>query len=222
MSDLPNDFGKKIGRQAMGGMGSGRRYGFGKNSTDDYLKLDVRHLQRGGWLAPERSSRQTWRRNGEVVGYINLLPNENSLRLIYQHRKPGREWIAEDYAVRLSWTPCHYGGRRAWFICPAQGCGKRVAILYGGATFVCRKCHQLTYPCQNERAYDRRARRADKIRDRLGWEPGGLNGRGIKPKGMHQKTFKRLTWQHDGLVQASLAGMMQRFDIKGAVLKAWA
>ena len=36
------------------------------------------------------------------------------------------------------------------------------------------------------------ARKADRLRDKLGWEPGILNGNGIKPKGMHWRTFERL------------------------------
>jgi hypothetical protein len=30
----------------------------------------------------------------------------------------------------------------AAFICPAAGCGRRVAILYGGGNFACRHCYQ--------------------------------------------------------------------------------
>jgi hypothetical protein len=57
-------------------------------------------------------------------------------------------------------------------------------------------------------AYDRTARQADKIRKKLGWEPGILNGRGWKkPKGMHWRTFERLTAKHNALEQESLAGM---------------
>jgi len=55
------------------------------------------------------------------------------------------------------------------------------------------------------------ARRADRLRDKLGWEPGILNGNGIKPKGMHWRTFERLKAEHDALVGESLAGMAKRF-----------
>lgn len=57
------------------------------------------------------------------------------------------------------------------------------------------------------------ARRADKIRQRLGWEPGILNGDGDKPKGMHWHTFERLQEEHDAYVEASLASMMMRFGM---------
>jgi hypothetical protein len=47
-----------------------------------------------------------------------------------------------EYPVRLEWTGCNLGGRRAWFLCPAQGYGRRVAILFRGSIFACRHCHK--------------------------------------------------------------------------------
>jgi len=66
---------------------------------------------------------------------------------------------------------------------------------------------------QREAGYDRKARRADRLRDKLGWEPGILNGNGMKPKGMHWWTFNRLEAEHDTLVDESLAGMAKRFGL---------
>jgi len=62
------------------------------------------------------------------------------------------------------------------------------------------------------------ARRADRIRDKLGWEPGILNGNGRKPKGMHWNTFERLNAQHDAFVQVSLAGMAAKLNLVGESL----
>jgi len=86
-------------------------------------------------------------------------------------------------------------------------------VLYGGAIFAYRHCHRLAYDSQRERRDDRPTRRADRIRQRLGWEPGILNGDGGKPKGMHWRTFERLHDKHEAYVHASLAGMMMRFGI---------
>jgi hypothetical protein len=58
---------------------------------------------------------------------------------------------------------------------------------------------------------DRAARRADKIRDRLGWHPGSLNSEGGKPKGMHWRTFERLCAEHDRHSQVSFHHMLRRF-----------
>mgnify|MGYP000471735892 CR=1 FL=1 len=99
--------------------------------------------------------------------------------------------------VRISATPCHYGGHRYWFTCPAQGCGRRVAKLYSGRIFACRHCYQLAYPSQREASFERSRRRADKIRERLGWADDPDLMEGIKPKGMHWQTYHRLVAELD-------------------------
>lgn len=113
----------------------------------------------------------------------------------------------------MTWTPCNYGGQRAWWICPAVGCGRRVALLYGGKVYACRHCHRLAYSTQRERSHDRACSMADKLRDRLGWQAGILNDHGGKPKGMHWQTFQRLQARHDDLVNQSLAGMAAKLGI---------
>lgn len=199
----------------MGGMGSGRRNRYGTaECTDDYRRLDIRRWQRDGYLTAGRAFGWQWSRHDEIVASIQVRMEADRVILNYRHRPSGGEWKSEEYPVRLDWTPCTYGGRRAWFLCPAVGCGRRVAVLYGGGIFACRHCYRLAYPSQRETDDDRAARHADKIRARLEWEPGILNGAGGKPKGMRWKTFWRLSAQHNVLVNQSLAGMAQRFGIK--------
>ena len=89
-----------------------------------------------------------------------------------------------------------------------------MAILYGGGIFACRHCRQLAYASSREDAGGRATRRADKLRARLGWEPGILNGEGGKPKWMRWRTFERLAAGHDHFVGESLAEMALRFGIK--------
>ncbi len=193
----------------MGGFGSGRHGG--KQCTGDMLALDVRHLQRVGRLSPGQYFSWQWTRNGESAGNINVRTDHGRVTLIYRQRDRGGEWQDMNYPVRLSWTPCNFGGERAWWHCPAVGCGRRVAVLYGGKVYACRHCHRLAYKCQRETPDDRASRQADKLRDRLRWEAGILNGNGRKPKGMHWATFERLETLHDELVHRSLAGALARF-----------
>lgn len=127
-----------------------------------------------------------------------------------RYQRLNNDWENMEYPVYLENTVCHLGGQRVWFRCPAQGCGKRVAILYGGKVFACRHCHQLAYESTREKRDDRAIRKADRIREKLGWEAGILNPNGFKPKGMHWKTFHRLQINHDVLVNQSLAGIMDR------------
>lgn len=200
----------------MGGMGSGRRWHFGANeTTDDYRSIDVRRWRRDGLLKPGQCFGWQWSIHGEAVASIRVRAEQDRVILTYRHRSGGSDWKDESYPVHLDWTTCHLGGQRPWFLCPARGCGKRVAILYGGAIFACRHCYQLAYPSQREDDDNRATRRADRIRERLGWEPGILNGDGLKPKGMHWKTFERLSREHDILVRKSLAGLrslLQRYE----------
>ena len=58
------------------------------------------------------------------------------------------------------------------------GCGKSVAMIYRGEIFAYRRCRQLSYPSPREDAGDRAARRAHRIRDRMGWPGCVLEGSG--------------------------------------------
>ncbi len=195
----------------MGGFGSGRRSG--KDCTDEMQAIDVRKLQRQRLLTPGNSLTWSWSINGEICATINLLVGADQVTLNYRTRERGKDWRPMNYPVRITWTPCTFGGRRAWWQCPVSGCGRRVAVLYGGTLFACRHCQGLAYRCQRETEHDRAARRADTIRRRLGWEPGILNGNGWKPKGMHWRTFERLELEHDSQVNAAIVGMAAQLGI---------
>jgi len=205
----------------MGGIGSGRGYQGGKDTTSDYHSLDVMRLQRDGLLVSSRSFGWNWNSNDEKVASIQIHTQADCVILDYRHRKGDKEWKSLYYTVMLDWTACRYGGRRAWFFCPARGCVRRVALLYigGSGIFACRHCYHLVHTCQRETPDDRAARRADKIRDRLEWNRGILNDKGFKPKGMHWSTYQRLTAQHDVFVDVSLVGIAKRLGILEKLLK---
>ncbi len=70
---------------------------------------------------------------------------------------------------------------------------KRSVKLYGADRyFLCRSCYGLSYGSQRERAMDRAVRKANKVRMRLGGEPGMADSFPDKPKGMHWRTYGRL------------------------------
>ena len=195
----------------MGGYSSGRHGG--KRTTNDMLALDIRKLQCAGRLTPGQSFGWQWTRGADKIASINMRTAADRVTLTYRARSNGDEWQDMNYPVRLTWTACNYGGQRAWWICPAVGCGRRVAVLYGGKVYACRHCHKLAYQTQREQAHDRASSRAEKLRNRLGWEAGILNGNGGKPKGMHWRTFERLETRHDALVNQSLAGMRAKLGV---------
>jgi len=194
----------------MGGRGSGRRWQSGAETTELYRSIDVRPLKRKGALSSGARSTITWFRNGEVTSSINVRSESNRVILDYRQRDHGGEWHAKHYPVQLDTTVCHMGGERHWFLCPANGgCGRRVAILYGGSIFACRHCYRLAYPSQREKPEDRAVRRADRIRDKMDW-PGSIleGGDWGKPKGMHWRTYQRLCVEHDILAVRALDGMV--------------
>lgn len=129
-----------------------------RSTTEDYRRLDVRELDKAGLLAAGRGGMWSWYSRGTLRASIQVQAGDGHVRLIYAATENG-ERKEYSYLVRLDWTPCQYGGARPWFLCPARGCGQRVAILYGGAIFACRHCYRLAYESQRERDYNRLAGR---------------------------------------------------------------
>lgn len=171
----------------------GRYSGSGRATTSGYLFLDVRYLQRKGYLRHGSSSSQSWTCRGEPSGSINLRASVGHVTLSYRTRDHrSEEWEQKEYPVLLEWTRCNYGGERPWFRCPVARCGRRVAILYGGSVFACRRCHNLAYESQSETRHGRMLSKAQAIRVKLGGEPGFANDFPAKPKGMHWRTYYQL------------------------------
>ena len=113
----------------MGGPGSGNRWRYGaKSTTDDYRTLDVRHWAREGMLRRGCQGGWKWMCDGETVASIQMRAEQDRVILIYRHRRGNGEWKDEQYPVYIVRTSCNFGGARAWFICPAVGCGRRVAV----------------------------------------------------------------------------------------------
>ncbi len=67
------------------------------------------------------------------------------------------------------------------------------------------------YPFQRDKSYDRGARKADKIRARLGWDLG-LEGvpRG-RPKRIHRKTYERFSARVWELTDEAELGFADQF-----------
>jgi hypothetical protein len=186
----------------MGGWGSGMRWG-SRTTTEELRSVDVRYLQREGVLEMRSRRFLRWTQNGETTASIVLQPESDRVIFIYRTQPNGGEWIHKEYPVMLERTPCHYGGERVWFRCPARGCGRRVAIVYGGTIFACRRCHQLAYESQKESVSDRADRRGWKIRAQCKDDFGSLLDPLFKPKGMHERTFRRLERKYRQSCQTS-------------------
>ncbi|MFZ3582575.1 hypothetical protein ACOI1H_10440 [Loktanella sp. DJP18] len=171
--------------------------------------LPIGKLATDGWLDGGGTCSFIWSRAGHRTGDINVTAAEGHVVLSYRSRSTGGDWQDMKYPVQIDRTRCHLGGTRAWFLCPARGCGRRVATLYGGTVFACRHCHGLAYPSENESRRDRTVRQADKLRERLDWPPGIFNGSDWgRPKHMHRATYQRLEAQYDELEARALGATM--------------
>jgi hypothetical protein len=181
----------------MGGFGSGRPSGSGKSTVESCRSINVNRLHKEGCLVPGWSGGWEWKRDGERVAWISVRTEENRLVLNYRFKRNDEDWQSIEEPVRIIRVPCSYGGSRPYFICPGVvngiTCGRRVVKLYGpGRYFLCRQCYRLAYSSQREDRMDRTLRRANKIRQRLGGDPGMASLFPERPKGMWRRTYGRL------------------------------
>lgn len=206
------NFGK--GEQ-MGGVGSGLlRHLDRRPLTTDLLALDVRALAHLVDFRFSCDATCTWTVQGEVVGSAVLKAGAGVLVLSYQFVRSRNDRSKVTASVPLVWSRCTLGGERPWFLCPAEGCGRRVAILYCGADLLCRRCLGLAYPSQRESAPARAHRRAGRIRQRIEGRGGSLGGAlTFKPKGMHRQTFYRLLAQHHRWMALYFTGETKRLEL---------
>ena len=181
----------------MGGIGSGRPGGFGRDKVENCRSIDVNRLHREGCLRAGWSGGWHWSRGGEKVASISLRAEADRLHLSYRVRAHGGEWQDVDEAILITRVACRFGGTRPYFICPGVvngvSCGRRVCKLYGaGRYFVCRTCYGLSYASQSEGEWDRAVRRAGKIRIRLGGKPYHTEPFPERPKHMWRRTYSHL------------------------------
>ncbi len=172
----------------MGGFGSGTwSRGDAKPRVESYLRLSVSNLYRWGYLSGgSQRFNLTWREGREPVGSIAGYGSKDEVQLEYQTGASTGKPVDWSYSIRLEWTPCNYGGCRPWFRCPA--CGDRVATLYGGNRFLCRRCKGLAYRSQTADYLNAAINKRERLEARL----HNHNGMLYRPKGMHWKTFNRI------------------------------
>ena len=192
----------------MGGYGSGYRRD--KHPTvDDYPSLDIRQLQRAGYLVPGHSHTTQVIHETHTESSTIKTTSENTLIITYRYGSNKANSVT--YKFSFVQIPCNYGGKRSFFLCP--DCGRRVCLIYCIDKWGCRHCHNLIYPCQGEKAEDRHARQANKIRVKLGWKKGVLNETGDKPKGMHEERFSHLAFKQEKYTSKVLDSMCETFNI---------
>jgi len=107
----------------------------GKSGRTSHIKRD----RKGRFCQDRRANQRQFLDDYVSVDIRNFKPPENFTQGIV----PFREGLAEVIMV-----PWHFGGRRAYFLCP--DCGRKVLKLYQqcGRNLFCRKCVGLPYRIQ--------------------------------------------------------------------------
>jgi hypothetical protein len=196
-SFFPIDFEKTKGgtlgaKARLGKRGSGRPPSSHKPIAEDMTSILAGDLYVAG--APH-SHGPLVRVYGEgpVRFELGLRAREDRVSCVYMRSAAGdRPFERVDYDVGVSWTECHYGGRRAWLHCAREGCSRRAGRLYLQAPYlICRGCADVRFRTQTLVREDRRHARARALRERLGQLPWDKR-RPSRPKGMHWKTYDRL------------------------------
>jgi hypothetical protein len=179
--------------------------------------IDVRRWHREGRLSAGQYFTSSWKHSGgEPTGSINVRTERDGAILTYQTRHgPANEWKPINQRIPITWTDCHFGGRRPWFICPiytdGRYCGRRVAVLYGLRDyFACRHCYRLAYESQQEPIRMRGLLKAQKILLRLGAKPDLLDPFPEKPPRMHRRTYQRLHRAYETARTRCIQGIMKQ------------
>ena len=131
-----------------------------KDTCESSRALSIRSLKKYGYLNGYRSGTMTWTSgwsgDKSSIGIeSHFYGSDPHFRLHYTQTSFDGEKTDLDYHVRVTSTPCYFGGVRYWFICPlirnGVPCQRRVGVLYGaGKYYGCRKCHGLAYQSQQE------------------------------------------------------------------------
>ena len=155
----------------------------------------------------------TWTDAQDKTHCIRMIGGVDSVRLLYSVSVGGGPSTDIDETVPLARVPRHYGGHATYFLCPK--CHTRVRFLYGaGARFLCRHCHDLVNASSRESVIDRKCRKIRKLRKSLGGDVA-FESYIPRPKGMHQRTFKRVLDEINALedeVMTEMYGRLTRLE----------
>jgi hypothetical protein len=228
----------------MGGWGSGRRGGRPTVEACDTIRLDVNQVLRpaqrplaGTEDEPKTVGpfRLTVTRSGEpkpwaVIRIVFELAEERGhADLLFDADHVSRPVSQQRQRIRVEATPCHLGGQRWWWACPATGryCSK-LYLPNGGHLFLSRgrRAYDLAYATQNETAIERSHMRLRRIHERLGADYRCLPDFPPKrPKWMRHRTYARLVaqWEvardhHDELSIAGAQRLLRRLSPGGLEL----
>lgn len=204
----------------MGGYGSGgHRWGRKRVTVEACYRFDARQLRKLLNAAPGAHLSASWgwsdKRGETAQALADYRAGDPFLTL-----RITRDGATETQKIAISFSPCHFGGRRVWLHCPR--CARRVFRLYLYTHFFagekrlnwfwCRACMGggLSYCLRNTKdpltiGQERAQRAQRKLKDTAHlWDflPD-------KPRGMRWRTYARLAAQHQNAVELANVGMLR-------------
>ena len=163
--------------------------------NEDCLLLDSNRLaQMGIFKARHIRAEAQWE------GGSNILLVYMGEHMNLKYSVNGRPYTQE---ITISTMPCHFGGFRYYFYCPACST-RRVNLLLGMTGFYCRECYDLPYCSQVCRYLDRLITKNHALQNRL-W---GENRRPMR-KSTRRCLIARLNSIQDEINKES----MRRFGV---------
>jgi hypothetical protein len=199
----------------MGGWNSGRRGGKPTVEGCTSIVLSINAILRATGGRSPSGLRLEATINGqrqEILLRLDLDPEAGTgtLALKYDVQHVSTATGPQHYSVPLVSTPCRFGGRRWWVICPATG--RRVVNLClpnGGRRFLSRAAYRLPYQSQRETVTGRAWRTIRKLERRLGNAPGTPPDAMEKPKWMRWRTFDALRTKREAAEDALDADLLR-------------
>lgn len=124
-------------------------------STSDYTKrLTIKALKEYWFLDGTRNgypATLTWSNGSNISIQVNIVGNTWTVRVYFtQSNKSTWEQKSMDYNISLIATPCNYGGKRWWLVCPLKGNKCTILYLQNNGLFGSRKTLNLCYDGQKE------------------------------------------------------------------------
>ena len=115
----------------MGGFGSGRYHWYIKKTiVEDCYQISVREYKLS--LAPSCMGVNSLRKSdgaSKLISYRMEGDPVIAMRITFTATTNGA-WQELSYQISLTTTLTYWGSRRYWFICPLEGCGRRVGVLH--------------------------------------------------------------------------------------------
>lgn len=114
--------------------------------------LKKKHYLRDTWIEGKIS----WTVRGNPTGNASIdIDAENTRLHCYYIYHAKDEEVYTDYCITLISTPCYFGGKRYWFLCPLTHhgvpCEEKAGVLYYiNGMFGCRRCQNVSYESQQE------------------------------------------------------------------------